>query len=146
MANAGVQAVNTNPVLDPMVKVGSGLSTAVVNPSGSPNSTAGVTPLPFQTFQGGDVKAPSAASSEAMKTSTQAHTPLVQEIKSIHLAAPPELNMGYSVSKDGRSIQVKMTNSITGEVVRSFDIKAADLAKVSKPNIALKGSQIDAQL
>ena len=54
--------------------------------------------------------------------------------------------MGYSVSKDGRSIQVKMTNSITGEVVRSFDIKATDLAKVSKPNIALKGSQIDAQL
>ena len=81
-----------------------------------------------------------------MKTSTQAHTPLVQEIKSIHLAPPPELNMGYSVSKDGRSIQVKMTNSITGEVVRSFDIKATDLAKVSKPNIALKGSQIDAQL
>jgi len=145
VANAGVQAVNTPPILDPMVKVGLGLSSPAVNPTASSQSTAGVTPLPFQTFQGGEVKAPSAASSEAMNTSNKGHTPLVQELKSIHLAPPPELNMGYSVSKDGRSIQVKMTNSITGEVVRSFDIKAADLAKVSKPNIALKGSQIDAQ-
>lgn len=145
MANSGVQAVNTIPVLDPMVKAVSGLSSPVVNPTASPQSTAGVTPLPFQTFQGSEVKSPSAASSEAIKSSSKGHTPLVQELKSIHLAPPPELNMGYSVSKDGRSIQVKMTNSITGEVVRSFDIKAADLAKVSKPNIALKGSQIDAQ-
>ena len=66
-------------------------------------------------------------------------------LKAIHLTAPPDVSVGYAVSKHGLAIQVKMTNTSTGEVVRSFNIKAADLTKAMKSNIVLKGSQIDAR-
>ena len=154
MSNTGVQAISTTPILDPLVKVGAGLSSPLASTSGSPKSTTGVTPLPFQTYHAGELKPLSGAgvpettgsgSSAAPSATGKEHAPLVQELKPIDLTPPAEMNVGYSVSKDGKSIQVKMTNSSTGEVVRSFDIKAADLANVSKTNIAIKGSQIDAQ-
>jgi hypothetical protein len=106
--------------------------------------TSGITPLPFQTYPNGGAKAsPGPRPSNAALG--RAHTSFVQEIKPIQVAPPPELRVGFTVSKDTGVIQVKMTNSSTGEVVRSFDIKAAELAKVNKPRLTLKGSQIDAK-
>lgn len=150
MSNSGVTALSTMTPLDPAVKLGTGLSTPASHTQDAALSP-GVTPLPFQTLHQVGTTSPSPdAKGSSASTVTLASDPLkhslrVLDIKPIDLRPPPDLSVGYSVSKDGRAIQVKMTNRLTGEVVRSFDIKTAELAKTSKTNIILKGSQIDAK-
>ncbi len=146
MSNNGVQALNSISALDPAVKLG--LGAGVSSPLGSSHgesADSGITPLPFQTFTQAETSTPALVKSSAKPKTAAIHTPLVQELKAIHLTAPPDVSVGYAVSKDGLAIQVKMTNTSTGEVVRSFNIKAADLTKAMKSNIVLKGSQIDAR-
>jgi hypothetical protein len=146
--NNGVQALSSSTALDPAVKLGTGAAAGLGSPVGhshDESAGSGVTPLPFQTFTQAEPSTPAVVKSSDKPKTAQKHAPLVQELKAIHLAAPPDVSVGYAVSKDGLAIQVKMTNTTTGDVVRSFDIKAADLTKAMKSHIVLKGSQVDAR-
>ena len=54
-----------------------------------------------------------------------------------------DTSLSYTLSGDGGGISVKMKNEQTGDVIREFTIKAADLPATKKQNFSIKGTQID---
>ena len=54
-----------------------------------------------------------------------------------------DTSLTYTLSGAGGAISVKMKNDTTGDVIREFTIKAADLPATKKLNFSIKGTQID---
>jgi uncharacterized FlaG/YvyC family protein len=54
-----------------------------------------------------------------------------------------DTSLSYTLSGNGGGISVKMKNSQTGDVIREFTIKSADLPATKKQNFSIKGTQID---
>lgn len=54
-----------------------------------------------------------------------------------------DTSLSYTLSGSGGGISVKMKNSQTGDVIREFTIKSADLPATKKLNFSIKGTQID---
>jgi hypothetical protein len=51
--------------------------------------------------------------------------------------------LSYTLSGNGGGISVKMKNAQTGDVIREFTIKSADLPATKKSNFTIKGTQVD---
>ncbi len=54
-----------------------------------------------------------------------------------------DTSLSYTLSGSGGGISVKMKNSQTGDVIREFTIKSADLPATKKLHFSIKGTQID---
>jgi uncharacterized FlaG/YvyC family protein len=54
-----------------------------------------------------------------------------------------DTTLSYTLSSNGGGISVKMKNEQTGDVIREFTIKAADLPATKKQNFTIKGTQVD---
>ena len=54
-----------------------------------------------------------------------------------------DTSLTYTLSGNGGGISVKMKNAQTGDVIREFTIKSADLPATKKLNFSIKGTQVD---
>ena len=54
-----------------------------------------------------------------------------------------DTSLSYTLSGNGEGISVKMKNAQTGDVIREFTIKSADLPATKKSNFTIKGTQVD---
>lgn len=84
-------------------------------------------------------KAEDKATEESQKVKP---TVIIQKEKTLS-SKEVDTSLSYTLSGEGGGISVKMKNEATGDVIREFTIKSADLPATKKQNFTIKGTQID---